>query len=338
MKTMGIIWLIVCIGLGTQAAPKPKSSDTLPKRGKSLPIVLFTDSSFIKTYPETWRIRVKRLHDTTSACFEQQFAVHFELAKIVTVKMQRDTAITIDAAFNALVGHHYPGADTISILFYADPTIDTNAPIGETEFGRKQIALRERSYTDSSDIRGWAIKQGLALLHELGHSFGAIHVSDINSVMNHSPSPIGAFAYDTLNKQIIEKALRGDFAFVDHTMYLQTVSSLLQNSAYPLSDYPEFFNHYLLYDSTAAQQAINNPSYVTATFAFQLLTKGDSAHVKQLLDTLITADSSMAALWYYRGLATSEKNESNHYLKRAADAGYYLAQELLRIRETETPR
>ncbi len=330
--------VLVLTGVSALSAPQPKEAE---QKITSLPFVFFIDSSVITRFPSTWQTRLKELNQKTSSQFEQQFAVDCNLTKVITVKMKRDTAITVDAAFNALVGNRYPGGDTISVLLYTDSIINADAAIGETEIGRKQIALREISYADSSDTKGWAIIQARTLLHELGHSFGAIHVSDIHSVMNHSPSPIGAVSFDTLNAQIIQQALHGNFGFSDHSMYLQTVSRLLTKAGYRLADYPGFFTHYLPENSVfppTVQSAVDYDSFIIAALGLRLLSQNDSTKAVERFDSALAIDSAMAVLWYYRGLATSDISESNRYLKQAAEIGYYLAQELLTKRETETAR
>lgn len=301
------------------------------------PVVFFLDSSYTNRYATTWGPRLQQVFDTAVFAFEQQFDAHFELTKVINVRMAHSSSISVDAAFNALVANRYPGGDTISVLLYSDSTINPNDPIGETEFGRKQIALHETEYENRDDIRGWAIVQALALLHELGHSFGAIHVSDAYSVMNHSPSPVGSFTFDTVNATIIRGALAHAFGFGEQTKYLQTVTHTLRTTGYRLADYPSFFQNYLppaQSDEYGAnvQRVVSDDQLLQSAIGLRMLSQGDSAAAIAIFDGLSKADSTMAALLYYRALATRDIETSNAYLHRAADMGYYLAQELLHVR------
>jgi hypothetical protein len=178
------------------------------------------------------------------------------------------------------------------------------------------------------DLEIWsAFTNGLTLLHEIGHAYGAIHVSDARSIMCHSLTWLGSDQFDPINSQIILAAVSGDLTFTDPPEYVAHVSRLLQESSYTLADYPAFFYSFVAASSTPRRivRAIGKEAFITAAEAYGHLAAGNRDDAARLFREAISQTPDQACLYFYLSEAV-DGAQSRASLEKAASMGYWLAQ------------
>jgi len=313
----------------------PSSKPALDESHASIPTRLQADSSFILNHPDDWQKSFVDILHTASWSFRNSFDQALSVVSVQTTRVIPSNKPTLRHLHDILKKQNSVSRDTleVTIFNYTDP-IDhffgnSYEEIGLADLGHSRIILNELPHPKKSYDFWDSYFNGLTLLHEIGHSFGAIHVSDMNSVMNHGNSWLASDMFDPFNRQIIRAALSGELKFDDPVKYVSFVSEKLNATTYSLVDYPKFFYRYLTYGKNKKifkklKSAISRSSYITAAEAFGYLKTGYLNDAARLFKKALEDDPHQASLYYYLALATTGE-ESEKAMNKAAEMGYYKA-------------
>ncbi len=183
-----------------------------------LPVKLFIDSSYIKENIQNWNEGLDKLISLTSQSFIKQFNTTLITSPVINITTTKRTDKTEDIYQSIKRVNRY-SEDTLSLGIYkssnhADYYIDNYyEKMGLSELGQRLVVINDFP-KPHPDFNFWKPKfNSLTLLHEIGHAFGAVHVSDINSVMNQNLTINFTDRYDSFNYRIIKDALNKEILF-----------------------------------------------------------------------------------------------------------------------------
>jgi hypothetical protein len=318
---------------------------TNPAYPDVIPTVVLVDSSFIQMHGDRWRELPASLLELVSWWFSRQFGYGFEISAVKPVKISDRDTLKVKEAYYRFLRRFPPAPDTLTIAIgsFIDrfDLNEGNIPneIGLSQVGQKRILVSELPKWSAYDDFWRLFPDGLTLLHEIGHAFGAVHVSDMNSVMSHQVTWVAADRFDAFNRRIIQAALSGELTFDDPVKYVRYVSRLLSETRYNLVDYPAFFHFFLTGKngkevSKKIRMAVGRQPYLTTAQAYELLMSGDKNKAAWLLRQAIKQNPRQASLYYYLAVATSG-DESDWALRQSAGLGFFLAQIQLQRKLTE---
>lgn len=306
----------------------------------SIPMIVQVDSALIDREGVDWQIRISKMTAVASQSFVGTFGRALDIKRIEALPTRTDVnkpLREIQTALKEMTGHT---GDTLVVTILDQVPLEdyflkqSYDEIGLSELGQKFVIVRLIP-SISNEYNTWRpYFDGLTLLHEIGHAFGAIHVSDMNSVMSHSTGWLASERFDPFNRTIIEAALSGKLKFNNPATYVSFISKTLRKISYGLADYPAFFDSYLNYGNNRLiekklRKAIDYQPQLLATRGHLLLLKGEKEKAAKLFQDALIFDRHQASLYYY--LALSEQgSQSLKAMKTAAKLGYLKAITALR--------
>ncbi len=272
---------------------------------------------------------------SASRSFAREFDTRLLIADTRTVPAGVGLGGDIRAGQRRLRRFLRSDSDTLRIAVNRQLTSDEHESgqardeIGLSQLGRRLVLVNLVPREEPGDTVWYTLTNALTVLHEIGHTLGAIHVSDMNSVMTHYATWIGSPRFDPVNRQIVRAALDGRLTFEDPAGYLTFVSNVLTNTAYNLADYPAFFHEYLSYRGNrrladTLRAAIGRKSYLWAADGYGLLMAGRKSEAARLFRKALREDPHQASLYFYLSEAT-EGAESAKARRTAARMGYLMA-------------
>ncbi|PKK83757.1 MAG: hypothetical protein CVT49_06985 [candidate division Zixibacteria bacterium HGW-Zixibacteria-1] len=241
----------------------------------------------------------------------------------------------IQRFFNLLLKTEPKRPDTFTIAVF-DPVHPEDffkrvqpSRIGLSDLGR-HFSLVSRLQPPNEDVAKWiSCMNGQLLLHEIGHLMGAIHVSDLHSIMNPVTAWVASDQFDILNRRIIEARRPAGFSNGNVKDYLKLIADALDNSGYGLADYPAVYfsyiniNRFMLQRDTFGEDGVGQSiPYAVAGMQMYLIKNLESA--RDNFYKALVRDTSQASIQYYLSKVTSGKLSELH-LKKAAEMGYYRA-------------
>ncbi len=168
---------------------------------------------------------------------------------------------------------------------------------------------------------------GQLLLHEIGHLLGAVHVSDINSIMTSRAVWVSSDLFDPLNDYVIRTTCRQGRQYQEITEYLGVVIDCINETGYKLSDYPGHFFSYInpnkeimksgLFDGDGIEKSI---FYAVKAYGHFILKEYETA--RDDFYKALVCDSTQGAIHYYLSKVTSGPLSDLH-LRKSAEIGYY---------------
>ena len=318
------------------AGPQP-----LEMPGEPIPSLLYVDSSLIRENPDEWARAAHEVHDLASRYFFRSFSHSFRASEVRPIDVPAEPGSSLRHTYGRFKNKVAAAGDTliVGICANTDPVEyflhKGYDQVGVSDIGQKRVIVSTLPRPTSSSGFWEPHFNGLTLLHEIGHSYGAIHASDMNSVMSHTTTWLASARFDPFNRRVIEAALSGGLTFDQPEKYLSFVSKTLTEINYGLVDYPSFFYHFLEHgeNQTIRKKLLNaipHKPHVSAARAYGLLMAGEHGAAARLFRQTIKADSTQASLYYYLSLATTGP-ESVAAMQKAADLGYFLA--LIRLKK-----
>jgi hypothetical protein len=308
-----------------------KGLPALPAR--AIPALLTVDSHIVISNHRHWENHARRILATASNSLTAQFGVGIQATDVLTMSLNRDGTESFRELYRLFRNRSIHAKDTLQIGLYSYPrAIDYFRgrdfdEIGLSHVGQKTILLTELPYPEDGDKTWTTFATGLALLHEIGHLFGAVHVSDRYSIMAHNLSWLGTDRFDLFNRQIIRAALGGGINFDNPDRYVAFVADLLERSSYSVVDYPAFFYSFLKASRNPKRlrAAVKHRSYLTAADGYGELIRGKHRKAAELFRKAIAADPGQASLYYYLA-QSAPRNEGYQALLKAAEMGYWKAE------------
>ena len=307
--------------------------------GDPIQVVLYVDSAYVARYGEVWLGQASGVVEVASRLLAARLGYRLNVVSVRTMKVEQSEGHSLTHLQSVLRPHLDLSRDTLIVTMLAN--VDRTSylrgerlfEVGVAQIGRNRILLNDLPRTSPDDLFWQPFLSGRTLLHEIGHSFGAIHVSDQNSVMSHEVTWLAADRFDPLNEHIVKAALSGELIFDKPSSYLAFVSNTIVETGYNLADYPAFFYDFIHYKDNARieaelRAAIGRQSYLSAIDAYGHLLAGDKPKAAKLFEIAIASDSLQGSLWFYLALSTSGV-QSQHAMEQAARLGYFDARILL---------
>lgn len=313
----------------------PKTSHMKTLGDNLISSMLFIDSSFIKHARTNWENKLNLLMAVASNSLNKQFGYGLHIGKTDLISLTSEDDFSMLHLFRSLKRHHLKIDERISVFllnknnrvdYFASTTYDN---IGLAEIGRKQIILNELPSPKKNETVWQSFYNSLTLIHEIGHTFGAIHVSDKNSIMNHTTNWIASDRFDPFNKQIVIDALQGNLRFDNKLAYLTYVGNLLLQSDYHLVDFPPFFYSFFKEKSDSAlfNAFKANKSFkpiILAVSGYGYLQNGFHKNAEADLRKAIQLLPNQASLYYYLSQCLTGK-DAKEAMRKAEQLGYYAA-------------
>ncbi|MDH4157130.1 MAG: hypothetical protein OEW00_07635 [candidate division Zixibacteria bacterium] len=321
-----------------QVSEGPKPLET---PGEPIPSLVYVDSSLIRENPGQWARSARELHELASRYFFHSFNHSFRACDVRPIDLPAEPGSSLRYTYGRFKGKVAAAGDTliVGMCINTDP-VDYFLhkgydQVGVSDIGQRRVIISTLPRPTFSSGFWEPHFNGLTLLHEIGHSFGAIHASDMNSVMSHTTTWLASARFDPFNRRVIEAALSGELTFDEPEKYLSFVSETLTKINYGLVDYPSFFYHFLEHGENQTIRknlldAVPHRPHVFAARAYGLLMAGKHSAAARLFRQAIKTDSTQASLYYYLALATTGP-ESVAAMQKAADLGYFLA--LIRLKK-----
>ena len=297
----------------------------------ALPIAatMYVDASFMVNHQSNWLLEIERMTDVVSRSLLRQFGRSLEQDQII---MSHADPGSLRQNFDALKRLSGP-SDTLNILlmeqrtpleYYSGRVSDE---LGMTDLGGSRIAIDcIPPMAQKSDI-WFPFANGLTLLHEIGHAYGAIHVFDHRSIMCHRLHWTGTDSFDVLNTSIMREVMFGQVDALKPVEYVALVSRALRDSHYPYADFPDFFWRYLAGARTSVEldslaKAIDCEPYVISADAMNLLQTGDRAGAVRRWKRALELEPDQPVLLYYLALSSSGADSVNA-MTRSIELGLY---------------
>jgi hypothetical protein len=215
--------------------------------------------------------------------------------------------------------------DSAEQFYLSDKTLQ----VGLSDLGRQIVLVAELPAPNQMTCEWKPFLNGQLLLHEIGHLLGAVHVSDINSVMNPRTTWVSSGRFDSLNADIIRAGRAAGLRSMRVTEYLRFVAETIKGSRYKLSDYPLTFFSYINLNPGGFQEENYGGEGVGKAIPFAvdgyrhyLLRNHETA--RTMFYKALVCDSTQGAIHYYLSRVTSGKLAVLH-LRKSSEMGFYRA-------------
>jgi hypothetical protein len=303
------------------------------KEGPSVEATVYVDSSMIYRQGPTWTRNVLDVAQFASRSLRRQFGASLSTPQIITSFLSSDSSVWLMQSLDALK-RNTSLSDTLTILMSEQRTpLDYFTgqradDLGITDLGGSRIAIDCMPAPHPEQADWFPYMNGLILLHEIGHTFGAIHVFDRESIMAHRLTWMGSDMFDSLNVRVVREVLSTKVDATRPVEYVALVSRALRESKYPFADFPDFFWRYLGLAKSDAEidsltKAIDYEPYVISAHGMSLLNSGDKAGARLEWDRALKLTPNQPVLFYYLALSSSGA-DSVEAITRALQLGLYL--------------
>ncbi|HOP07709.1 MAG TPA: hypothetical protein PLF13_10510 [candidate division Zixibacteria bacterium] len=314
----------------------PVGNSTLAPTGIPWPTVVYVDSSYLRAFSGRWLETVNVTFEITSRALSEQFGRRLEMSPPRIMTEGLDSTRSFEELFDRLRQRLPDHGDTLTVVLYNQPIgSDGELPaygrmeLGRAQVGRRLVLLEGLPDPSDPDLYWLPFDNGISLIHEIGHVLGAVHVSDIYSVMHPNATWTGTDRFDDFNRRIITAALDGKLTFRSSVEYIEFFVRTLETSDYYRVDYPEVLAGYLQNAASHVRgrllrAAIGNASFLHAAEGYLLLSMGQADLARTSFEQAVRVDSNQASLYYYLSLV-SDTQTAQRLRERAAEMGYYAA-------------
>jgi hypothetical protein len=265
----------------------------------------------------------------------QQVGIGIKLCGVEYIRAKSISFSEIQPLFKSLMIYLPKRKDTVTIgVFEPDEPVRfyqtgfTNQ-IGLSDLARGNILIASLSPPNRETSEWKAFQNGHSILHEIGHLLGAMHVSDLNSIMNTHTTWVGSTDFDSLNLLAIKSYQKNKRQSSSVTNYIEMLVDCIDLSGYKKSDFPAFFDGYMELNKIKSDDLEfdvdgfgTSVSYAVDGYR-QLLDKNlDSA--ESCFYKALICDSTQGATHYYLSKSTTGALSELH-LQKAAELGFYKA-------------
>jgi len=300
-----------------------------------IPVYVLLDKHITATWQEFEKSDVYLSLLYTSRSLQRQFGFGLKISGYDEMTVGGITFDDIQRLFDRQLKPVSRRPDTLTVAIF-DPINPERfysrvAPsrIGLSDLGR-QVSLMARLLPPDNETSDWgALINGQLILHEIGHLFGAVHVSDLKSIMNPYTTWVSSDRFDPLNFGIVKQCRRGNLPVKSVAAYLTLVADRIDQSGYGLADYPPFFfsyvnlNQYKLRDSDYGGTDVGR-AIPYAAIGYRMYLLKDYAAARDFFYKALACAPTQAAIHYYLSKTTSGKLSEVH-LNKSAAMGFYRA-------------
>ena len=302
---------------------------------EKVPLFIVVDSRIFNDWWNRSDSDIIYATEYASHCLERQIGFGLEICGKSYITAPEVGFSGISALFKAFLENQSQRIDTLVVGFYRPNDMvefyrnSGNIQIGISELGRQTSLLAELLPPNKETSEWNVFLNGQLILHEIGHLLGAVHVSDIQSVMTLRTEWVSSIRFDTLNHYLIANGYKDKKQLSGIARYLDFLASAIETTGYKLSDYPAVFFSYLNLNRRGIMnndfgKGIFRASIPYAARGYMQYMAGNPAFAEELFYKALAGDPGQGSIHYY--LSGVTKGESSLYhLKKAAEIGYYEA-------------
>jgi hypothetical protein len=237
--------------------------------------------------------------------------------------------------FRTLVETEPTGNDTMTLAVFKPDSAeqfyltDRTLHVGLSDMSRQILMIADLEAPNRATREWKAFLNGQLLLHEIGHLLGAVHVSDINSVMTPRATWVSPGQFDSLNADIIRAGRAAGVPSMRVAEYVGFIAEAIKSNGYNLCDYPQvFFSHINLNREQFQDRSFGDDGvgkaipYAERGYRRYLMRDYETA--RNLFYMALACDSTQGAVHYYLSEVTSGKLAELH-LRKSSEVGFYRA-------------
>ncbi|MEW6016250.1 MAG: hypothetical protein AB1690_13140 [Candidatus Zixiibacteriota bacterium] len=302
---------------------------------RSRPLKLLIDSRIANDIKGNMEKDLLRGVDYVARSLWRQFKVGLHPAAVEYFTVKELSYTDIERLLRSFIRGGLPPSDTLTVAVFRPDNSedyyigDGNIQVGLSDLGRKLAVIAEIS-PPHTGLREWKVfLEGQLLLHEIGHLLGAVHVSDLSSIMTIRPTWLSSDRFDRLNDRIIRAGLEDGDALNKITSYLMLVLKSVEESEYPLAELPSTFfsyinlNHKELMINRLAETTLGAAT-LAASDGYRAYLMKDFIGARDRFSRALAENPNQASFHYYLA-QVSTGPEAFLHLNQAAALGYYSA-------------
>jgi hypothetical protein len=313
----------------------PPGNYSPPPPADRIPIYLAVDSRIHNDWQSGGDTYLIKAVEYASRALEKQFGFGLQLIDKEFITIPVVPFSRIEALFKSFAESEPHRLDTLAVgVFRPERSGEffekgRNVQIGISDIG-KRVSLVAELLPPGPPTAEWKVfLNGQLLLHEIGHLLGAIHVSDIQSIMISTTAWASSERFDPLNHEIILLGHQDRQNLSTVSKYLDLLVNSLETTGYKLADYPAVFfsfmniNRNTVLGDNFGTDAFRRSIPFAAQGYMQLMRK-NNAFAEELLYRALAGDTGQGSIHYYLSKATFGEL-SRYHLLTAARIGYYQA-------------
>jgi len=201
--------------------------------------------------------------------------------------------------------------------------------IGLSDIRKQTLLVAELEMPNHKSQIWKTLLNGQLLLHEIGHLLGAVHVSDIHSIMNFNTTWVSSDCFDPFNAYVVS-AIRQDHSRLESvSTYLGFLAKAMSQTGYKLVDFPPVFYSFANINRRDVLLGLDDTNDVSgailnAVLAYGWYIAGDYRTARDYFYRSLAFDNDQAAIHYYLSRVTTGYL-ATHHRNEAAARGFYLA-------------
>ncbi|SYZ74690.1 hypothetical protein TRIP_C90318 [Candidatus Zixiibacteriota bacterium] len=300
---------------------------------KVIPIRLMVDSHIYNDIEHGGDSAMVAALEYASYRFNRQFGIGLKVAAKNFFTIPDVSFGDIESLFRSFSRQFPSQGDTLTVgVFRPKSPLEfymqgQTQQIGSSELGRRVALVAQLEMPDTS-LPEWDIfLNSQLMLHEIGHLLGAVHVSDIKSIMVRRTTWVGSFDFDKLNGVMIKATLDDTPRYTGVKDYLALLTGTIDSTGYLLADYPSIYFSYVNLNRKELAGAVfgNSPfarSIPYAVDGYRQYLLRNSKDAFEFFRLALNGAADQGAIHYYLA-RVSDGKESRRELKRAAKIGYF---------------
>lgn len=287
----------------------PAFSRKLNLPEKEISVFLVLDEAYREMGHERSQMIIEDAIEYASFAFCRQFGYGLKVQGVSYMSLPGATLESMDKNHMAVIRAVQPAMDCLIAAVYL-PRDGHNFynrgrsyHVGLSNTGKRHMITAQIPAPDSSLSEWETFINGLLILHEIGHLLGAIHVSDINSIMYQESPWLSSFTFDSLNRDIIIRVLENDYPLRKISSYLELVMSSLERTGYTKADFGQFLWEF----------ARVNPRFEWPDNLFDSDIRRAAAYLLEGVTDCRSGDFESARTALYKALALTPDQGAVHY-------------------------
>jgi hypothetical protein len=303
--------------------------------GESLPVYLILDEGLDADTSRLENRSVSQAVEYASRALYRQFGFGLHICGWKNFNANKLSFSGLESYFRSFQKDEPSRGDTITLAVFvpSDPakfyTAGKAVQIGLSDMRTQTLLIAELVPPNPMTSEWKAFLNGQLLLHEIGHLLGAVHVSDVNSIMNARTAWVSPYQFDTLNSYIVGICRKKAVRQMRVAGYLNLIAEGITNTGYRLADYPAIFFSFI----NLNKDRLNGVSFGPDRFnkavkyacqGYGQYLRGNFAAAARSFYKALVCDSTQAAVQYYISKVTNGRIAAYHR-RLSAQEGFYRA-------------